>query len=89
MEADLYDLTEAKRYETDPGFYNFGYSIDLLISQEIAPPEVRLRNIVGRLRAAPRFLAQGRDLLKRPPCCRGAGCARTGWARSPAASPPP
>jgi uncharacterized protein (DUF885 family) len=67
MEADLYDLTEAKRYETDPGFYNFGYSIDLLISQEIAPPEVRLRNIVGRLRTAPRFLAQGRDLLKRPP----------------------
>jgi uncharacterized protein (DUF885 family) len=67
IERDLYELTEEKRFEVDPGYYNFGYSIDALISQEFAPPEVRLRRIVGRLRAAPRFLQQGRVLLNRPP----------------------
>lgn len=67
MEADLFRLTEERRYETDPGQYNFGYPIDQLISQEFAPPEARLKSLVGRLSAAPRFLEQGRKLLKRPP----------------------
>ncbi len=67
MDQDLYELQEDRPYEDDPGFYNFGYAIDLLISQEFAPRETRLRSIVGRLREVPRFLEQGRALLKRPP----------------------
>lgn len=67
MEADLFRLTEERRYEDDPGMYNFGYPIDQLISQEFAPPETRLKSLVGRLSAAPRLLEQGRKLLKRPP----------------------
>jgi len=67
MDADLYFLLSEKEYENDPGFYNFGYAIDMLIAQNVSPPEVRLRSITGRLRDAPRFLEQGRQLLKRPP----------------------
>ncbi|HSQ59224.1 MAG TPA: DUF885 domain-containing protein [Acidobacteriota bacterium] len=67
MEADLFRMTEERRFETDPGVYNFGYPIDQLISQEFAPPETRLKSLVGRLSAAPRLLSQGQKLLKRPP----------------------
>ena len=67
MERDLYLLLSEKEHENDPGFYNFGHAIDLLIAQEVSPPEARLQSIVGRLRDAPRFLEQGRTLLRRPP----------------------
>ncbi len=67
IENDLFELTEDRRYENDPGQYNVGWSLDPLISQEFAPPEVRLRSLVGRLQETPRFLAQGRRNLKRPP----------------------
>jgi uncharacterized protein (DUF885 family) len=67
IESDLFSLTEERGYEKDPGRYNVGWSLDPLISQQFAPPEVRLRSITGRLKATPRFLAQGRENLKRPP----------------------
>lgn len=67
IENDLYELTEERRRETDPGFFNVGWSLDPLISQQFAPPEKRLQSIVGRLSETPRFLAQGREILKRPP----------------------
>ncbi|HEU4725650.1 MAG TPA: DUF885 domain-containing protein [Candidatus Eisenbacteria bacterium] len=67
IERDLYELTEVKRRETDPGVYNVGGALDLLISQQFAPPAARLKSIVGRLNETPRFLAQGREILQRPP----------------------
>ena len=67
IERDLYELTEVKRRETDPGTYNVGWALDPLISQQFAPPATRLKSIVGRLNETPRFLAQGRTILQRPP----------------------
>ncbi|HET9952005.1 MAG TPA: DUF885 domain-containing protein [Candidatus Eisenbacteria bacterium] len=67
VEGDLFSLTEERRLENDPGRYNVGWALDPLISQEFAPPEARLRSLVGRLEATPRFLAQARENLKRPP----------------------
>lgn len=67
IENDLYQLTDERRWETDPGFFNVGFALDPLISQQFAPPERRLKRITGRLNATPRFLAQGREILKRPP----------------------
>jgi uncharacterized protein (DUF885 family) len=65
--SDLFKLTEERDYEVNPGAYNVGWVLDPLISQEFAPPEVRLRSLVGRLEETPRYLAQGRRNLKRPP----------------------
>ena len=67
IQGDLFELTEERRWESDPGFYNVGWTLDPLISQEFAPPEARLRSIVGRLNETPRFLAQGREILNKPP----------------------
>ena len=67
IEGDSFSLTEERRYEQDPGSYNVGWAFEPLISQEFAAPEIRLRSLVGRLKETPRFLAQGRENLKRPP----------------------
>ncbi|MBT9588098.1 DUF885 family protein [bacterium] len=67
IEGDLFELTEERRWETDPGRYNVGWALDPLISQQFAPPEARLRSIVGRLNETPRFLAQAREILNKPP----------------------
>ncbi len=67
IENDLYQLTDERRWESDPGFFNVGWALDPLISQQFAPPATRLKSIVGRLNETPRFLAQGREILKRPP----------------------
>ena len=67
IEGDLFELTEERRWEHDPGVYNVGWALDPLISQQFAAPEARLRSLVGRLGETPRFLAQARENLKRPP----------------------
>ncbi len=67
VESDLFSLTEERHFEHDPGVYNVGGTLDKLISQEFAPPEVRLHNLAGRLVQTPRFLAQGRANLQHPP----------------------
>jgi len=67
VEADLFELTEECRFENDPGRYNVGFTLDPLISQQFAPPAVRLKSLIGRLKATPRLLAQGRANLKHPP----------------------
>ena len=67
IENDLYRLIEERRREIDPGYFNVGWAIEPLISQQFAPPEKRLQSIVGRLSETPRYLAQGREILKRPP----------------------
>ena len=67
IEGDLFSLTEERGYEKDPGRYNVGWALDPLISQEFAPPETRLRSLIGRLKETPRFLTQAKENLKRPP----------------------
>ncbi len=67
IEGDLFEITEERRWEHDPGVYNVGWALDPLISQSFAPPEARFRSLVGRLGGTPRFLAQARENLKRPP----------------------
>ncbi|HEY6572389.1 MAG TPA: DUF885 family protein, partial [Candidatus Eisenbacteria bacterium] len=67
IERDLHELVDERRRETDPGYYNVGWTLDPLISQQFAPPEERLRSLVGRLNETPRFLAQAQQNLKRPP----------------------
>ncbi len=67
IESDLYTHTEERPFENDPGSYNVGGSLDAFISQGFAPPGARLKSLIGRLEATPRFLAQGRRSLNRPP----------------------
>ena len=67
VEGDLWTLTDEKAYETNPGAYNVGFTLDPLISQQFAPAAVRLKSLTGRLEATPRLLAQARVNLKHPP----------------------
>jgi len=67
VEGDLFDLTDMRPFESYPGRYNVGGLLDPLISQEFAPPATRLTSLTRRLEATPRFLAQARANLRRPP----------------------
>lgn len=67
VEGHLFDLTEIRRWENDPGSYNYAGAIFCLMARTFAPPEERLRLIVARLRQVPRLLASGRQNVKNPP----------------------
>jgi uncharacterized protein (DUF885 family) len=66
-EGKLFDLTEVRRWETDPGSYNYGDAIQSLTARSFAPPEERLRVVIARLGQVPRLLASARENLSHPP----------------------
>jgi uncharacterized protein (DUF885 family) len=67
LKARLFDLTEIRPWETNPGSYNFGYGIEALAARDFAPQDVRLRSVVARLSQVGRQLANARRNLKNPP----------------------
>ncbi len=67
VEGNLFDLTEMRRWERDPGQYNYGYMLETMISRNFAPPEDRLRSLTLRLQKVGRLLANARTNLKNPP----------------------
>lgn len=67
VEGHLFDLTEIRRWENDPGTYNYAGAIYGLVARDFAPPEERLRLVTARLRQVPRLLAAGEKNLQNPP----------------------
>ena len=67
IEADLFDLTEMRPWQTDPGQYNYGYMLETMIARDFAPIEDRLRSLTTRLKLVGRQLANARANLKNPP----------------------
>ena len=67
VEGHLFDLTEMRHWENDPGAYNYAGAIFCLVARTFAPPEERLRLVTARLRQVPRLLASGRQNVKNPP----------------------
>jgi len=67
VEGHLFDLTEIRRWENDPGVYNYAGAIFALVARDFAPPEERLRLATSRLLQVPRLLAAGRKNLRNPP----------------------
>ena len=67
MRADLFNWTEIRPWETDPGQYNYGFMLEAMIARDFASPETRLRLLTTRLRQVGRQLANARTNLKNPP----------------------
>src|SRR6267142_1062376 len=67
VEGHLFDLTEIRGWENDPGTYNYGNAIFALVARNYAPPEQRLRMVTARLRQVPRLLESGEQNVKNPP----------------------
>lgn len=66
LRGRLFRLTEIRDWETDPGAYGYGWSLENLIARNFAPPEKRLRSVIARLKQVPRQLQNGRANLKNP-----------------------
>jgi uncharacterized protein (DUF885 family) len=66
-ESHLFQWTELKNWEQDPGLYGYGWAIESLIARDFAPPDVRLRAVIARLGQVPRQFANARANLKNPP----------------------
>ncbi|MFM9134847.1 MAG: DUF885 domain-containing protein [bacterium] len=64
LTAARFDLAEIRRRHWDPLSWNPATAVHLLVAREFAPPEERLRSIIGRLHDVPRFLADGRATLR-------------------------
>ncbi len=67
VEGHLFDLTEIRRWESDPSTYNYAGAIFALMARNYAPPEERLALVIERLNQVPRLLESGKQNLKNPP----------------------
>ncbi len=67
VRAHLFDLTEIRRWERDPGVYAYGEAVFGIMARTYAPPEERLRRIIARLEQVPRQYAAARANLRHPP----------------------
>jgi uncharacterized protein (DUF885 family) len=67
VDGQLFELTEMRRWEHDPGTYNYGFMLESMIARSYAPAEERLRSLTSRLRQVGRLLANARTNLKNPP----------------------
>ncbi len=67
LRAHLFDLTEIRHWERDPGSYGYGEAIFGLMARTYAPPEERLRRVIARLGQVPRQFAAARANLTHPP----------------------
>src|SRR3954470_856216 len=53
LQSQLYELQTLRGWQWNPLQYNVGSAIYALISREFAPPEQRLRSLIGRLNGVP------------------------------------
>src|SRR5205807_8216406 len=67
LESQVYELETLRGWEWNPLQYNIGAAIYALISREFAPPEKRLRSVIGRLKGIPAVVAAAKANLKAPP----------------------
>jgi uncharacterized protein (DUF885 family) len=69
IRAEVLDLTVVRDWKRNPMGYvgQPANGIDLLMKRSFAPPEARLRAIIGRLKASPPLLAAMRANVENPP----------------------
>src|SRR5882724_2507928 len=67
LDSQIYELATIRGWEWNPLQYNVGGAIHALISREFAPPEQRLRAVIGRLKGVPGVVAAAKANLKTPP----------------------
>src|SRR5437868_164277 len=67
LESQVYELETLRGWEWNPLQYNIGAAIYALISREFAPPEKRLRSVIGRLKGIPAVVVAAKANLKAPP----------------------
>jgi uncharacterized protein (DUF885 family) len=69
LDGELLRLEVIRPWATDPDLYSSGLTAAAytIITREFAPPAVRLRALLGRLRAMPRALRDARRNLVHPP----------------------
>jgi uncharacterized protein (DUF885 family) len=67
LESQIYELETLKGWQWNPLQYNVGSALYALISREFAPPEQRLRSVIGRLNAVPAVVAAAKTNLRTPP----------------------
>src|SRR5205814_7786972 len=67
LEAEVYELETLRDWQWNPLEYNVGRAIHALVSRDFAPPEQRLRSVIGRLNGVPTVVAAAKANLKSPP----------------------
>ncbi|HZR08509.1 MAG TPA: DUF885 domain-containing protein [Myxococcales bacterium] len=67
LESQVYELETLRGWQWNPLQYNVGGAVYALISREFAPPEQRLRSVIGRLKGIPAVVAAAKANLKAPP----------------------
>jgi uncharacterized protein (DUF885 family) len=67
LQAQVYELETLRDWQWNPLEYNVGRAIYALISRDFAPPEQRLRSVIGRLNGVPAVVAAAKANLKAPP----------------------
>ena len=67
LESEVYELETLRDWQWNPLDYNVGRAIHALVAREFAPPEQRLRSVIGRLNGIPAVVAAAKANLKNPP----------------------
>jgi uncharacterized protein (DUF885 family) len=67
LESEVYELQTLRDWQWNPLDYNVGRAIYALVAREFAPPEQRLRSVIGRLNGVPAVVAAAKANLKTPP----------------------
>jgi uncharacterized protein (DUF885 family) len=67
LESEVYALETLRDWQWNPLDYNVGRAIYALVAREFAPPEQRLRSVIGRLKGVPAVVAAAKANLKNPP----------------------
>jgi uncharacterized protein (DUF885 family) len=67
LESEAYALQTLRDWQWNPLDYNVGRAIYALVAREFAPPEQRLRSVIGRLNGVPAVVAAAKANLKAPP----------------------
>ncbi len=67
LESQVYELQTLRGWQWNPLQYNVGGAVYALISREFAPPEQRLRSVIGRLKGIPAVVAAAKANLEAPP----------------------
>src|SRR5712675_1739438 len=67
LESEVYELQTLRDWQWNPLDYNVGRAIYALAAREFAPPEQRLRSVIGRLTGVPAVVAAAKANLNTPP----------------------
>jgi len=62
LDSQIYELATIRAWQWNPLLYNPGGAIYALVSREFAPPEQRLRSVIGRLNGVPGVVAAAKEI---------------------------